>query len=90
MVYCIHCSQRGLLYVDETKQRLGDCFVEHLRSVRNRVDNTFQSPTILTPPPTPLDDMSTWASSSVTMMPPANRRNSTSYSTWGAYSPMVS
>eukprot|EP00061_Rhincodon_typus_P001559 g15125.t1 len=33
VVYCIHCSQRGLLYIGETKRRLGDRFVEHLHSV---------------------------------------------------------
>eukprot|EP00061_Rhincodon_typus_P012754 g38672.t1 len=33
LVYCIRYSQCGLLYVGETKCRLGDRFVEHLRVV---------------------------------------------------------
>eukprot|EP00061_Rhincodon_typus_P001876 g16017.t1 len=33
VVYCIHCSRCGLLYIGETKRRLGDRFVEHPRSV---------------------------------------------------------
>eukprot|EP00061_Rhincodon_typus_P012624 g38476.t1 len=36
LVYCIHCSQCGLLYSDETKCRLGDRFVENLRAVRDK------------------------------------------------------
>eukprot|EP00061_Rhincodon_typus_P006038 g26244.t1 len=31
VVYCIRCSRYGLLYIRETKWRLGDCFAEHLR-----------------------------------------------------------
>ncbi|XP_059828265.1 mucin-2 isoform X2 [Hypanus sabinus] len=39
VIYCIQCSQCGLLYIGETQHRLGDRFVEHLRSVRhNRQD----------------------------------------------------
>eukprot|EP00061_Rhincodon_typus_P000498 g11902.t1 len=46
VVYCIRC---GLLYIGETKQRLGDRFVEHLRSVCDKqqhlpVANHFNSP----------------------------------------------
>eukprot|EP00061_Rhincodon_typus_P007636 g29524.t1 len=57
MVYCIRCSQCGLLYNRETKQRLGDRFVEHLCSVRDKrlhlpVANHFNSPA------RSLDDMS--------------------------------
>eukprot|EP00061_Rhincodon_typus_P001224 g14076.t1 len=49
MVYCICCSRCGLLYIGETKRRLGDRFVEHLRSVCNKrqhlpVANHFNSP----------------------------------------------
>eukprot|EP00061_Rhincodon_typus_P012774 g38706.t1 len=49
VVYCIRCSQCGLLYFGETKRRLGDHFVEHLRSVRDKrqhlpVANHFNSP----------------------------------------------
>eukprot|EP00061_Rhincodon_typus_P006274 g26746.t1 len=49
VVYCIRCSRCGLLYIVETKRRLGDHFVEHLRSVRNKrqhlpVTNHFNSP----------------------------------------------
>eukprot|EP00061_Rhincodon_typus_P002142 g16719.t1 len=56
MVYYIRCSRCGLLYVDETKQRLGDRFVEHLRSVRDKrqhlpVTNHFNSSSLS------LDDM---------------------------------
>eukprot|EP00061_Rhincodon_typus_P007177 g28591.t1 len=36
VVCCIHCSRCGLLYIGETKQRLRDCFVQHLRSVHNK------------------------------------------------------
>eukprot|EP00061_Rhincodon_typus_P012245 g37859.t1 len=48
LVYCIHCSRRGFLYISETKRRLGDRFVEHLRSVRDKrqhliVANYFNS-----------------------------------------------
>eukprot|EP00061_Rhincodon_typus_P001958 g16256.t1 len=57
VVHCICCSQSGLLYIGETKQRLGDCFEEHLRSVRDKrqhlpVANHFNSPS------DSLDDMS--------------------------------
>eukprot|EP00061_Rhincodon_typus_P014443 g41460.t1 len=48
VIYCIYCSRCGLLYIGETKQRLGDCFVEHLRSVHNKrqlpAANHFNSP----------------------------------------------
>eukprot|EP00061_Rhincodon_typus_P018737 g48037.t1 len=49
MVYCICCSQCGLLYICETKQRLGDRSAERLRSVRDKqqhllVANHFNSP----------------------------------------------
>eukprot|EP00061_Rhincodon_typus_P016746 g45122.t1 len=48
-VYCIRCSRCGLFYISEIKQRLRDCFVEHLLSVRNKqqylpVKNHFSSP----------------------------------------------
>eukprot|EP00061_Rhincodon_typus_P012108 g37619.t1 len=48
-VYCIHCSRCGLLYIGETKGRLGERFMEHLRSVRDKqqhllVVNHFNSP----------------------------------------------
>eukprot|EP00061_Rhincodon_typus_P006843 g27899.t1 len=36
VAYCIRCSRCGLLYIGETRWRLGDRFVEHLRSVRNK------------------------------------------------------
>eukprot|EP00061_Rhincodon_typus_P002425 g17528.t1 len=36
VVYCIRCSQCGLLYISETKRRLGSRFVEHLCSVRDK------------------------------------------------------
>eukprot|EP00061_Rhincodon_typus_P003601 g20490.t1 len=41
----IRCSQCGLLYISETKRRLRDRFVEHLRSVRQHlpVANHFNS-----------------------------------------------
>eukprot|EP00061_Rhincodon_typus_P001486 g14936.t1 len=57
VVYCIHCSQCGLLYIGETKRRLGDGFVEHIRLVRDKrqhlpVANYFNSPSHS------LDDMS--------------------------------
>eukprot|EP00061_Rhincodon_typus_P013488 g39889.t1 len=35
VVYCILCSRCGLLYIGETKRRLGDRFVKHLRSVHD-------------------------------------------------------
>eukprot|EP00061_Rhincodon_typus_P008806 g31747.t1 len=46
---CSCCSQCGLLYIGETKWRLGDHFVEHPRSVRVKwqhlpVTNHFNSP----------------------------------------------
>eukprot|EP00061_Rhincodon_typus_P011242 g36121.t1 len=49
VVYCIRCSRCGLLYVGETKRRLGHCFVEHLHSVHDKqqhlpVTNHFNSP----------------------------------------------
>eukprot|EP00061_Rhincodon_typus_P008445 g31047.t1 len=57
VVYCIHYSQCGLLYISETKQRLRHCFIEHLRSVCDKrqhlpVANHFNSTSH------PLDDMS--------------------------------
>eukprot|EP00061_Rhincodon_typus_P002589 g17960.t1 len=36
VVYCIHCSRCGLLYIGETKRRLRDCFVDHLGSVHDK------------------------------------------------------
>eukprot|EP00061_Rhincodon_typus_P016960 g45441.t1 len=36
VVHCIRCSRCGILYIGETKRRLGDCFMEHLRSVRKK------------------------------------------------------
>eukprot|EP00061_Rhincodon_typus_P015278 g42866.t1 len=49
LVYCTRCSQCGLLDISETKRRLRDRFVEHLRSVRDKrqhlqVVNHFNSP----------------------------------------------
>eukprot|EP00061_Rhincodon_typus_P001338 g14497.t1 len=49
VIYCIRYSRCGLLYVGETKRRLGDHFVEHLRSVCDKrqhlpVANNFNSP----------------------------------------------
>eukprot|EP00061_Rhincodon_typus_P005798 g25750.t1 len=49
VVYCIRCSRCGLLYIGETKRRLGDRFVERLRSVHDErqhfpVANHFNSP----------------------------------------------
>eukprot|EP00061_Rhincodon_typus_P005952 g26084.t1 len=49
VVYCIHCSRCGLLYISETKRNIGDCFVQQLRSVRDKrgylpVANHFNSP----------------------------------------------
>eukprot|EP00061_Rhincodon_typus_P000445 g11729.t1 len=57
VVYCIRFSRCGLLYIGETKQRLGDCFVDNLHSVCNKrqhlpVTNHFSSPS------DSLDDMS--------------------------------
>eukprot|EP00061_Rhincodon_typus_P004712 g23256.t1 len=39
VVYCIRCSRYGLLYIGETKRRLGDCFVEHYAQFETN-DNT--------------------------------------------------
>eukprot|EP00061_Rhincodon_typus_P005800 g25753.t1 len=49
LIYCICCSRCGLLYIGETKHRLGDRFVEHLHSAHDKrqhrqVDNDFNSP----------------------------------------------
>eukprot|EP00061_Rhincodon_typus_P003548 g20357.t1 len=49
VVYCIHCSRCGLLYIGDTKRKLRDHFVEHLHSVRDKqhhlpVVNHFNSP----------------------------------------------
>eukprot|EP00061_Rhincodon_typus_P017744 g46582.t1 len=49
VVSCIRCTQCGLFYIGETKWRLGDRFVEHLHSVRDKrqhlpVMNHFNSP----------------------------------------------
>eukprot|EP00061_Rhincodon_typus_P003309 g19776.t1 len=57
MVCCIRCSRDGLLYIGETKRRLGDHFVEHLCSVHDKqqhlpVANHFNSSSHF------LDDMS--------------------------------
>eukprot|EP00061_Rhincodon_typus_P001237 g14143.t1 len=57
VVYCIRYSQCVLLYIRETKQRLGDRVVEHRRSVRDKrqhlpVTNHFNFPSHS------LDDMS--------------------------------
>eukprot|EP00061_Rhincodon_typus_P002465 g17632.t1 len=57
VVYCIRCSRCGHLYIGETKRRLRDRFVEHLRSVCDKrqhlpVANHFNSPSHY------LDDMS--------------------------------
>eukprot|EP00061_Rhincodon_typus_P002803 g18504.t1 len=57
VVYCICCSRCGLLYISERKRRLGDCFIEHLRSARDKRQhlpavNHFNSPSHS------LDDMS--------------------------------
>eukprot|EP00061_Rhincodon_typus_P002112 g16650.t1 len=56
VAYCIRCFRCGIL--SETKQMLGDRFVEHLRSVHDKrrhlpVPNHFNSPFHT------LDDMST-------------------------------
>eukprot|EP00061_Rhincodon_typus_P016303 g44444.t1 len=77
LVYCIRCFRCGLLYIGETERMLGDRFVEHLHSVRDK--RLTPAPTVTCP---------SWASSSVTMTPPANQRSSTSYSALGDYSPM--
>eukprot|EP00061_Rhincodon_typus_P001288 g14296.t1 len=47
--YCVRCSRCGLVYISETKRRLGDRFVEHLHSVYNKrqhlpIANHFNSP----------------------------------------------
>eukprot|EP00061_Rhincodon_typus_P009125 g32367.t1 len=57
VVYCIRCSRCGLLYIGETKRRLGDRFVECLRSVR---DNRQHLPVAyhFNSPFRSLDDMS--------------------------------
>eukprot|EP00061_Rhincodon_typus_P002352 g17310.t1 len=57
VVYCICCSRCGLLYIGETKRRLGDHSVEHLCSACNKQQhlpfaNHFNSPSLS------LDDMS--------------------------------
>eukprot|EP00061_Rhincodon_typus_P005138 g24288.t1 len=57
LVYCIHGTRCGFLYVGETKCRFGDRFVEHLRSVHDKrhhlsVTSHFNSPSHS------LDDMS--------------------------------
>eukprot|EP00061_Rhincodon_typus_P004799 g23456.t1 len=49
VIYCIHCSRCGLLYIGGTTWRLRDCFVEHLCLVRDKeqhlpVTNHFNSP----------------------------------------------
>eukprot|EP00061_Rhincodon_typus_P002221 g16932.t1 len=59
VVYCIRCSRCGSLYIGETKRRLGDRFVEHLSSVRDKrqhlpVANHFNSSSHS------LGDMSIW------------------------------
>eukprot|EP00061_Rhincodon_typus_P008697 g31542.t1 len=48
VIYYIRYSRCGLFYISETKRRLGDCFVEHLCSVRDKgqhllVANHFNS-----------------------------------------------
>eukprot|EP00061_Rhincodon_typus_P000287 g11170.t1 len=48
VVYCVRCSRCGLLYIGETKRRLGDRFAEHLRLVCDKrlhlpVANHFNS-----------------------------------------------
>eukprot|EP00061_Rhincodon_typus_P004894 g23684.t1 len=55
VVDCTSCSRCGLLYITETKRRLGDGFAEHLHLVRDKrqqlpVANHFNSHS--------LDDMS--------------------------------
>eukprot|EP00061_Rhincodon_typus_P001529 g15029.t1 len=49
VVCCIRCSRCGLFYISETKRRLGDHFVEHLRLIHDKrqhfpVTNHFNSP----------------------------------------------
>eukprot|EP00061_Rhincodon_typus_P004155 g21865.t1 len=49
VVHCICGSRCGLLSIRETKRRLGDCFVAHLCSLRDKrqhlpVGNYFKSP----------------------------------------------
>ncbi|XP_055501020.1 uncharacterized protein LOC129702942 [Leucoraja erinacea] len=49
LVYCIRCFRCQLLYIGETKRRLGDRFAQHLRSVRTNqpgvpVAQHFNSP----------------------------------------------
>eukprot|EP00061_Rhincodon_typus_P002355 g17314.t1 len=49
VVYCVRCARCGLLYIGETKQRLGGHFAEHLHSVHDKrqhlpVVNHFNSP----------------------------------------------
>eukprot|EP00061_Rhincodon_typus_P006030 g26230.t1 len=49
VVYCIRYSKCGLLLIRKTKRRLGDHFVGHLHSVRDKrqhlqVANHFNSP----------------------------------------------
>ncbi|XP_033122679.1 uncharacterized protein LOC117121552 [Anneissia japonica] len=34
LIYCVHCIKCNMLYIGETKRRLGDRFVEHLRSIK--------------------------------------------------------
>ncbi|XP_062918402.1 uncharacterized protein LOC134353856 [Mobula hypostoma] len=36
VIYCVRCSRCGLLYIGETRRRLGDRFAEHLCSVCQR------------------------------------------------------
>eukprot|EP00061_Rhincodon_typus_P000122 g10559.t1 len=36
VVYCNRCSRCGLLFIRETKRRLGNRFAEHLHSVRTK------------------------------------------------------
>eukprot|EP00061_Rhincodon_typus_P006629 g27468.t1 len=57
VIYCIHCSRCGLLYIGDTKRRIRDRFVEHLRSIHDKrqhlpVTNHLNSPSHS------LDDMS--------------------------------
>ncbi|XP_055496363.1 uncharacterized protein LOC129700131 [Leucoraja erinacea] len=37
LIYCIRCSRCQLIYIGETKRRLGDRFAEDLRSVRKNL-----------------------------------------------------
>eukprot|EP00061_Rhincodon_typus_P001116 g13767.t1 len=57
MVYCIRCSRCGFLYISETKQRLGDRFVEHLHSVRSKRQHLPVANHVISPSHS-LDDMS--------------------------------